>query len=228
MCWRLSKQWKFIVAVSLIAIITLFVNEETIYACSCEFDYTPAAQFEYHDAVFRGEVISKSGRHAQCDPSRAFFRESVVEFKVDTVWKGEINETTYVTTNYHEETCGYPFKIGEKYIVYAYERDGELSVSLCSRTGPAPDAQEDLEFLDEGWTPESGSSDATQPTPETLDEQCPTPMPDPTAEPPKPEANPATGGCAPLVPNARLSFDTTPLLFAVGIIWLTTRTRRRR
>ena len=225
----MSKKWKFIVAVSLILVITLFTNEENIHACLCLGPFSPAYELEHSDAIFRGEVISKSGLRSECDSSgRIWFRDAAVEFKVNTVWKGEVSETTIIATNYSEASCGYTFRIGEEYIVYAGEWYGGLRVGLCSRTHQVSYAQADLEFLGEGRSPEPGLRDATQFTLEPRDGECPAATPDPSPVPSKPEALPATGGCAPLAPHARLSFDTTPLLLAVGIIWLTTRTRRRR
>ena len=205
---------------------------EPIHACSCVGPVSHAYALEHSDAVFQGEVISKNGLRSACGRSgEVFFLDLAVEFKVTTVWKGEINETTFINTNYDGAACGYPFRIGEEYIVYANQNEwvGMLGVGLCSRTGLAPDHQEDLEYLGEGWSPEPGSSDPTPiPPPEPREEQCPIPTPDPSAELSKPEALPATGGCAPLLAHTRLSLDATPLLLAVGIIWLTTRTRRRR
>jgi len=225
----LSKPWKFIVAVSLIAIITLFANEETVNACLCEIDYPPAKEIEHNDAVFRGEVISIGEPRARCHALGVFFGVYTVEFKVNTVWKGEINETTFVTTGW--SSCHFGFDdidVGEEYIVYASEIDWGLTVDGCSRTRPASNAQEDLEFLGEGWSPVPGSSDATPSPPEPLDGECPATMPDPDSDPPMREALPATGGCAPLANDARVSLDTTLLLLPIGVIWLRTRTRRRR
>lgn len=224
----MSKKWKFIVAVSLIAIITLFTNEETIHACTCVGPLSPAYELEHSDAVFRGEVISKSGARTLCGSSGEFSAPNLaVKFKVNTVWKGEINETTFIATNYHEAACGYPFRIGEEYIVYANEWNGILWVGLCSRTRQASYSQKDLEFLGKGWSPEPGSSGVT-PVLVPLGEECPIRTLDTSTEPPKSEALPATGGCAPLVPYARVSLDATPLLLAVGVVWLRIRTRRPR
>ena len=46
--------------------------------------------------------------------------------------------------------CGYPFRAGEKYVVYAYryEGDAKLWASICSRTHPVGEADEDLRYLE--------------------------------------------------------------------------------
>ena len=173
-------------------------------------------------------VISKSGLRSECGSSgRVFFRDSAIEFKVTTVWKGELNETTFITTHNQGGACGYPFSFDEEYIVYANGSNGMLRVELCSRTRPVSAAEEDFEILGEGRNPEPGSI-GLRPTPEHLGEECQSATPDSSPEPPKPEILPATGGCASLVHNARVSIDPTLLLFPVGIIWLRIHTRRRR
>jgi hypothetical protein len=57
--------------------------------------------------------------------------------------------TVSVTTAGSGPACGYTFKIGGQYLVYAYRpKDGSgLSVSLCSRTRPLANAAEDLAFF---------------------------------------------------------------------------------
>ena len=43
--------------------------------------------------------------------------------------------------------CGYGFKPGERYLVYANRKGTELVTGICSRTRPLADATEDLEFF---------------------------------------------------------------------------------
>jgi hypothetical protein len=43
--------------------------------------------------------------------------------------------------------CGYPFKVGQSYLVYAYEKSNKLHASLCSRTRLLSEASEDLLYL---------------------------------------------------------------------------------
>ena len=45
--------------------------------------------------------------------------------------------------------CGYDFKVGSRYVVYAfdYSKTGRLSTSICTRTKPLDEAKEDLDFL---------------------------------------------------------------------------------
>jgi hypothetical protein len=44
--------------------------------------------------------------------------------------------------------CGYPFVVGQKYVVYAGKtKDGILATGICSRTAPEDHAQADLAYL---------------------------------------------------------------------------------
>ena len=173
-------------------------------------------------------VISKIELRSECGSSGiVVVHDLAIEFKVTTVWKGELNETTFATTSPSGSSCGYRFTFGEEYVVYANESNGILRVSLCSLTRPVSSAEEDFEILGEGRNPEPGSTEL-RPVPKHLDDDCFSVTPDPAPEPPKPETLPPTGGCASLVHNARVSLDTTLLLLPIGVIWLRTHTRRRR
>jgi hypothetical protein len=44
--------------------------------------------------------------------------------------------------------CGYPFQIGQAYVIYAFEdADGQLETGICSRTRPLEQAAEDLSYF---------------------------------------------------------------------------------
>jgi hypothetical protein len=43
--------------------------------------------------------------------------------------------------------CGFPFKKGEQYLVYAYKLHDQLHTTICTRTRPAGSATEDLNYL---------------------------------------------------------------------------------
>ena len=72
-----------------------------------------------------------------------------VEFDVIRVWKGPLRETLTVKTERMGISCGYEFKEGRRYIVYAY--DGYTG--LCTRTAPAWLAVRDFAALGFGQNP---------------------------------------------------------------------------
>jgi hypothetical protein len=68
------------------------------------------------------------------------------------VWKGPERETLEVTTPRGGAACGYPFKEGQEYLVYAYRKEESLKVALCSETTPLSKASADFEVLGNGET----------------------------------------------------------------------------
>ncbi|MNG08526.1 hypothetical protein D3C84_918890 [compost metagenome] len=64
------------------------------------------------------------------------------------MWKGEkISEKTVVKTVRSDESCGYPFKEAQAYLVYAYGDGSNLEVGLCSGTKLLAEAGIDVKEL---------------------------------------------------------------------------------
>jgi hypothetical protein len=87
-----------------------------------------------------------------------------VTFRVNTVWKGPQHTTLTVTTAQDSASCGYGFKGGENYLVYAGGFEDDLQVNLCSRTQLLSGAQEDLVALGEGNPVGSQTGTASDPS----------------------------------------------------------------
>jgi hypothetical protein len=123
--------------------------------CECSPSGYPSQELKESAAVFLGrvsairytdstllkeEIISSSDR-------------IIVSFDVLKTWKGDKKTTLNVETGVTTKTCGYPFKVGESYLVYTFYQIGgsdstTLLTSLCSRTRPLAAAAEDIEELD--------------------------------------------------------------------------------
>lgn len=108
-------------------------------ACSCGTPGSACDAASGADAVFVGNVVSiesspVGGRRVQLAVIEAF--------------RGfQLSQVTLVT-GYGQGDCGYPFQMGESYVVYAHRSpQGELSTYLCSRTHPVRNATEDLSYL---------------------------------------------------------------------------------
>lgn len=121
-------------------VVLFFINVADLIACTCLPWRPPAQAFAEADAVFLGKIL--------------FFEEipSIyqrrAQIEVLKIWKGNKNEADTLFTAMSEASCGYDFRIGETYLIYAYHFGGEpLSTNLCTRTQPASQAVEDLEFL---------------------------------------------------------------------------------
>ena len=123
-------------------------NLGQVYACSCIMPGTPSEELANSSLVFAGSAASVREDQPFLGIDRLPANGlTTVEFKVDTVWKGNTKETTTLETARYGASCGFTFVEEEEYIVYS--RDGK-AVSLCSRTRSLSDAQEDLAALGEG------------------------------------------------------------------------------
>jgi hypothetical protein len=131
-----------------LSLLALQAPAEPVHACSC-VRFTQAERFDRADSVFAGEATSVKGRRkipflwSGLDPV-------TVEFEVSQVWKGSRQNTLTVKTARMGASCGYEFKEGSKYIVYA--RNGETG--LCAGTAPTWRAFHDIVALGAGWEPE--------------------------------------------------------------------------
>ncbi len=98
-------------------------------ACSCVEPGPPAAEAVRADAVFAGEVVGVEPVARQGLPRLR------VTFALTAVWKGvPEGDTVSVHTARDSSTCGYPFELGERYLVYAHATPDGLATGICSRT----------------------------------------------------------------------------------------------
>lgn len=104
----------------------LTANPQPVYACSCVIPGTPQEEMEKSDAVFSGTVT-------KIDDS--FETGYDVTLEVIEAWKGVEGTLIKVHTGMGGGDCGFGFKEGEQYVVYASLTDGELHVYSCSLTG---------------------------------------------------------------------------------------------
>jgi hypothetical protein len=124
------------------------------FACSCVPPGTPQEELERASVVFSGKVLSMKAKQqgqamSSADPVAVFFETA-------HFWKGQPSETVLLETAASGASCGFEFRPGLEYIVYAYRDDqGTLQASLCSRTNLLEQAGEDLAALGEGDAPAS-------------------------------------------------------------------------
>lgn len=137
--------------VGMLLLITVARSE----ACSCA-GFGPActeAVSPNVSAVFLGTVVSISSfrlpRSLDARELSASLLGSTLEvtLNVQEAYRGVSSKKVVVSTNRSEAACGFPFKIGEQYVVYATEYNGKLFTSICQRTLPLKVAHKDLEYL---------------------------------------------------------------------------------
>lgn len=114
-------------------------------ACSCMASGPPCQDFFKVTAVFAGTV--RSITPIGVEPT--WGRSVRVEFENAVGFRGVDGEAQSVVTSVDGGSCGYTFKPGERYVVYAHRsKPGEpLRTSICSRTRPIAEAGEDLVFF---------------------------------------------------------------------------------
>lgn len=121
-------------------------------ACSCADLPSVAQEFERSKAVFSGKVIEIKEKTSL----KGYTIHSVL-FEVTNTWKGVKQSQLILSTGQGDGDCGYPFKKGQEYLVYADDSNmyGATSLAsvICDRTDILSTSQEDLEILGAGQPP---------------------------------------------------------------------------
>jgi hypothetical protein len=128
----------------------LAVAADSALACSCMQSGPPCQAYFTSDAVFVGTVQGISIKKV---PEPAIDRDidrKFVRFAIDGMTRGVQGPQVELWTGMGGGDCGFDFKQGERYVVYASRHpDGALSTGICSRTRKASDAEaaEDLRYI---------------------------------------------------------------------------------
>ena len=125
------------------------LTSETANACSCGGGAAPCESYGTATAVFAGTVISfrEPERTKPVDPSEGDWAPRGYKFSVQQSYSGVAGAEIEVFTGRGGGDCGYQFKIGERYLVYAFRDQEKLTTSICSSTKLFSKATEDLAFL---------------------------------------------------------------------------------
>lgn len=140
--------------VSLLILICIFAGSfaSSVVACSCVENPSVEVALQKSDAVFSGNVIDVREKR---QPNG--YRPKSVHFEVIDTWKGVEETQIIIVTGLGGGDCGFDFKEGQEYLVYANEStmygDKSLVAIICSRTTELSLAQEDLLILGEGELP---------------------------------------------------------------------------
>ena len=141
------------------AVIVMVFSVTNAFGCFCNGGGTPCEDYGKAAAVFVGTPISLRTveRSAMSNREEIAYGPHIFTFSVEQAILGKTGEIEVSTGG---NTCGYDFKIGTRYVVYAfdavapvpgvigaYSKTQRLITSTCSRTRPFTDASEDLEFF---------------------------------------------------------------------------------
>ena len=109
--------------------------------CSCAGPRAPEDAVAGAAAVFRGVVTRVSDVRGGGVPRRR------VAFRVLERWKGAPADTVSVRTGMGGGDCGFPFREGSEYLVYARATEAGLVTGICGRTAPVDQAHADMAAL---------------------------------------------------------------------------------
>ena len=101
------------------------------WACSCA-PSTKKQDAKTADVIFTGRVQKITG--IDYDNGSLGDDNAKVRFRVGKVYKGHPQRITRVYTNESEAACGYAFKEGKRYTVFANWHNDKKKTSLCSGT----------------------------------------------------------------------------------------------
>lgn len=153
---HLFPKMKNIFATLLTVGISLFTSASVANACSCIPPDPPKESLKRATAVFTGTV---SDMDTPSGPMINSASRITITFSALQIWKGPDYKNLVLTTARNPASCGYPFQRNKEYLVYAYGKEDKLTTSICRRTRPIADAQEDLRDLGGGKSPTvSGSN----------------------------------------------------------------------
>ncbi|MGH2544037.1 MAG: hypothetical protein ACRDIB_14645 [Ardenticatenaceae bacterium] len=142
------------IALLLVLLLSHFLTIPTpSFACSCAESFPPELAAGEAAAVFAGHVT-----HIPSPPAGGVISSAdliPITFEVTQVWKGPADPVLTVRTERNDSSCGYSFREGEAYIVYARLSNGLLRTGACTRTALLADATEDLAALGRGETPQN-------------------------------------------------------------------------
>jgi hypothetical protein len=126
-----------------VAVLFFAVNEIQA-SCPTFVQHPPCVEYWRADAVF---IATATKVEMQPALLLGMAPPSTIQFAVDEIFKG-IEGKQFVL---EQSSCGYQFREGEKYLVYAHRNPnagGKLFVRLGStRTKPFAEAAEDLQYL---------------------------------------------------------------------------------
>ena len=125
----------------------LAAGAQTAKACSCSLPNLEQSEkervtesFKRASAVFVGKVESVTEVSAS---------KKKVRLKVSRVFKGPKTDLVEVMTGKGGGDCGFPFRVDEEYLVFAYggKNDTTFETNICTRTKLLENAESDLKLL---------------------------------------------------------------------------------
>jgi hypothetical protein len=146
---EMLKRIILIIAVLTVSLLSVF--SASVEACTCGSTFSgsqPCQAYWSSAAVFAGKVTDISIISQDFGNGLIGNRGKVVHFLIEQSFRGVQGTDVEVLTGMGGGDCGYDFRQGERYFVYAYRNpnDGKLGARICGRTRPLSNASADLEY----------------------------------------------------------------------------------
>ena len=155
-----STRINSIVVALALCMLALLAGAPSADACTCMSSGPACQAFWTTDVVFDGTVttIEPTSREETFSGRTFQVSEFVVTLQVRQTWKGVEGETVQVTTSGSGASCGFDFKMGGRYLVFASRggSDSRPRVSLCSFTRAYNGTGEPAAFFASLGAPETG------------------------------------------------------------------------
>ena len=135
---------------AMIAIVGLLAFARAAAACSCRYPGPACQAFWNTDAVFDATVVQIAliPRTETIGGRELRIEDKLVTLQVHRSWKGPQPGTLEVTTARDGAACGFNFKQGERYLIFAHHgSEGRFTVSSCSGTKPFDGTGPSADFL---------------------------------------------------------------------------------
>src|SRR5699024_5073193 len=104
----------------LMSILILFILAipKKSHACDCRISEDPLAEKEMYDGVFSGEVVEivDKAKNKRIQSSADLLE---VRLTIKETWKGVEQTAITLFTERDSASCGFPFEVGEEYLIYA-------------------------------------------------------------------------------------------------------------
>ena len=118
-------------------------------ACDCNGTQSIQEELKKSDVVFTGKVISVSP--ILISKHQRDYTHVLIKFSINSIIKGDSNKIVEIKTAASTGMCGYPFRKGTEYLVYATrvkENSKQILWSgLCDRTKSLSEAEEEIKEL---------------------------------------------------------------------------------
>lgn len=112
----------------------IIVSAYDILGCTCKNKNTIIEDYNSTSLIFAGTVVR-------------FSDTTGFVFNISTLYKGSIFNDRSVSVRSEGGNCSYEFKIGEKYLVFAFEDEGAYFTDKCTRTATYESSELNLIFL---------------------------------------------------------------------------------